>query len=137
MSQQKRLSKNNRKDMLKKLLGFDSTTMTLRTESIAGITTFLTMSYILAVNTSILSSTGMDKGAVFTATALATALSTCCLPSWQSCPWHRHPAWGSMPSSPSHWYRVWVTRGKWLWLPCLWRGLSSFSSLSSTCARLC
>ena len=48
--------------MLKKLLGFDSTTMTLRTESIAGITTFLTMSYILAVNTSILSSTGMDKG---------------------------------------------------------------------------
>ena len=51
MSQQKRLSKNNRKDMLKKLLGFDSTTMTLRTESIAGITTFLTMSYILAVNT--------------------------------------------------------------------------------------
>ena len=41
--------------MLKKLLGFDSTTMTLRTESIAGITTFLTMSYILAVNTSILS----------------------------------------------------------------------------------
>lgn len=36
--------------MLKKLLGFDPQTMTLRTEIIAGITTFLTMSYILAVN---------------------------------------------------------------------------------------
>ena len=55
--------------MLKKLLGFDPQTMTLRTEIIAGITTFLTMSYILAVNHSILATTGMDKGAVFTATA--------------------------------------------------------------------
>ncbi|MFQ9020622.1 MAG: solute carrier family 23 protein [Parabacteroides merdae] len=59
--------------MLKKLLGFDPQTMALRTEIIAGITTFLTMSYILAVNPSILATTGMDKGAVFTATALASA----------------------------------------------------------------
>ena len=62
--------------MLKKLLGFDPQTMALRTEIIAGITTFLTMSYILAVNPSILATTGMDKGAVFTATALASALAT-------------------------------------------------------------
>ena len=61
--------------MLKKLLGFDPQTMALRTEIIAGITTFLTMSYILAVNPSILATTGMDKGAVFTfASALATLL---------------------------------------------------------------
>ena len=51
--------------MLKKLLGFDPQTMALRTEIIAGITTFLTMSYILAVNPSILATTGMDKGAGF------------------------------------------------------------------------
>jgi AGZA family xanthine/uracil permease-like MFS transporter len=50
--------------------------MTLRTEWIAGITTFLTMCYILAVNPSILGTTGMDKGAVFTATALTAALAT-------------------------------------------------------------
>ena len=62
--------------MLKKLLGFDPQTMALRTEIIAGITTFLTMSYILAVNPSILATTGMDKGAVFTATELSSALST-------------------------------------------------------------
>lgn len=80
--------------MLKKLLGFDPVTMTLRTESIAGITTFLTMSYILAVNTSILSSTGMDKGAVFTATALATALSTLLLAFMAKLPLAQAPSMG-------------------------------------------
>lgn len=49
---------------LEKALGFDSKQMKLKTEVIAGATTFLTMSYILAVNPSILSSTGMDKGAL-------------------------------------------------------------------------
>lgn len=48
----------------------------VRTEIMAGITTFLTMAYILAVNPDMLSVTGMDKGAVFTATALAAALAT-------------------------------------------------------------
>lgn len=51
--------------MLKKLLGFDPQTMALRTEIIAGITTFLTMSYILAVNPSILATTGMDQRRCF------------------------------------------------------------------------
>ncbi|MBV6272064.1 NCS2 family permease [Alcaligenaceae bacterium CGII-47] len=49
---------------------------TSRTEIIAGLTTFLTMSYIIFVNPDILSSTGMDKGAVFVATCLAAALGT-------------------------------------------------------------
>ncbi len=48
----------------------------VRTECVAGITTFMTMAYILAVNPSILSVSGMDKGAVLTATALASALAT-------------------------------------------------------------
>lgn len=48
----------------------------LRTEILAGITTFMTMAYILAVNPDILSATGMDKGAVFTATALSAAVAT-------------------------------------------------------------
>ena len=61
---------------LYRLLGFDPKQHNLRTELMAGLTTFLTMSYILAVNPDILSSTGMDKGAVFTATALASALGT-------------------------------------------------------------
>ena len=48
----------------------------VRTEVMAGITTFITMSYILAVNPLILSAAGMEPGAVFTATALASALAT-------------------------------------------------------------
>ncbi|MEG0664141.1 MAG: NCS2 family permease [Clostridia bacterium] len=48
----------------------------VKTEIIAGITTFLAMAYILAVNPSILSAAGMDSGAVFTATALSAAFAT-------------------------------------------------------------
>lgn len=48
----------------------------LKTEVLAGITTFMTMAYILAVNPNILSATGMDRGAVFTATALASFMGT-------------------------------------------------------------
>ncbi len=48
----------------------------VRTEVIAGITTFMTMAYILAVNPSILGDSGMDTGAVFTATALASAIAS-------------------------------------------------------------
>ena len=48
----------------------------MRTEIMAGVTTFLAMAYILAVNPSILSASGMDAGAVFTATALSSAIAT-------------------------------------------------------------
>lgn len=48
----------------------------VRTEIIAGLTTFMTMAYILIVNPQILSNTGMDKGALFTATALSAAVAT-------------------------------------------------------------
>ena len=59
-------------DMLKKLFGLDSTKTNVRTEIVAGITTFLTMSYILAVNPTMFSQLdGMPGGAVFTSTALA------------------------------------------------------------------
>ena len=62
--------------MLEKLFGFDPKTSTVKTEVMAGITTFLTMAYILAVNPSILSETGMDKGALFTTTVIMSALPT-------------------------------------------------------------
>lgn len=63
--------------MLQKLFGFDPAKNNVRTEIVAGITTFLTMAYILAVNPSIFSALGdMPNGAVFTATAIAAALAT-------------------------------------------------------------
>ncbi len=62
--------------MLQKLFGFNLKETTVRTEVMAGITTFLTMAYILAVNPNILSETGMDKGALFTTTVIMSALAT-------------------------------------------------------------
>ena len=63
--------------MLKRLFGFDSAKTTVRTEILAGVTTFLTMSYILAVNPAMFSLLdGMPAGAVFTATALAAIVGS-------------------------------------------------------------
>jgi AGZA family xanthine/uracil permease-like MFS transporter len=58
------------------LLGFDPAKHSVKVEIMAGLTTFLTMSYILAVNPVILSDAGMDKGAVFSATVIAAAIAT-------------------------------------------------------------
>ena len=62
-------------EMLKKLFGFDSSKSTIKTEIVAGVTTFLTMSYILAVNPNIFKELpGMPEGSVFTSTALAAII---------------------------------------------------------------
>ncbi len=62
--------------MLEKFFRLKENNTDVRTEVLAGITTFMTMAYILAVNPSILAVAGMDQGAVFTATALASLLGT-------------------------------------------------------------
>ncbi|MCT4601963.1 MAG: NCS2 family permease [Marinifilum sp.] len=62
--------------MLDKFFNITKQGSNLRTEIVAGITTFMTMAYILAVNPDILSATGMDKGAVFTATAISAIIAT-------------------------------------------------------------
>ncbi len=62
--------------MLERIFKLKQSQTTVRTEILAGITTFLTMSYILFVNPSILSETGMDYGSVFIATCVAAAIGT-------------------------------------------------------------
>ncbi|MCE4072848.1 NCS2 family permease [Pseudomonas sp. LABIM340] len=62
--------------MLEKLFQLKAHNTNVRTEILAGITTFLTMAYILFVNPSILGETGMDKGAIFVATCLAAAIGS-------------------------------------------------------------
>ena len=62
--------------MLEKFFKLSENGTDVRTEIVAGITTFMTMAYILAVNPTVLSATGMDHGAVFTATALASLIGT-------------------------------------------------------------
>ena len=58
----------------------------VRTEVIAGITTFMTMVYILAVNPSILEASGMDRGSIITATAVASAIACFCMAAFSNKP---------------------------------------------------
>ena len=66
----------------------------VKTEVIAGITTFMTMAYILAVNPSIMSAAGMDSGAIFTATALASMIATLCMAAFANYPFVLAPGMG-------------------------------------------
>ena len=75
-------------------LGFDPQKYRLKTEMMAGLTTFLTMSYILAVNPDILSAAGMNRGAVFTATALASAVGTLLIAFMAKLPFAQAPSMG-------------------------------------------
>lgn len=79
--------------MLKKLFGLNPNETTPRTEIMAGITTFLTMSYILAVNPSIFSGL-MPEGAVFTATALAAIIGCVVMALWAKLPYGLAPGMG-------------------------------------------
>ena len=83
--------------MLKKIFGFDPNVTSIRTEIIAGITTFLTMAYILAVNPGIFSALadqGMPTNAVFTATALAAIVGTLIMAVWAKKPFGLAPGMG-------------------------------------------
>lgn len=66
----------------------------VKTEVIAGVTTFMTMAYILAVNPNILGATGMDSGAVFTATALAALVATLLMAAFANYPFVLAPGMG-------------------------------------------
>lgn len=66
----------------------------VKTEVIAGITTFMTMAYILAVNPNILEASGMDRGAIFTATALASFIATCLMALLSNYPFVLAPGMG-------------------------------------------
>lgn len=80
--------------MLEKLFQLKAHGTDVRREVIAGITTFLTMAYIIVVNPSILSATGMDFGAVFVATCLAAAIGTLIMGLWANYPIALAPGMG-------------------------------------------
>ena len=81
--------------MLKKLFGFDPAKNSIRTEVLAGITTFLTMSYILAVNPAMFSLLdGMNAGSVFTATALAAVIGSLVMALFAKMPFGLAPGMG-------------------------------------------
>ena len=80
--------------MLEKVFKLSENKTDAKTEILAGITTFMTMAYILAVNPSILSATGMDSGAVFTAIALAAFIGTLLMAIFANYPFALAPGMG-------------------------------------------
>ena len=80
--------------MLEKVFKLSENKTDAKKEILAGITTFMTMAYILAVNPSILSATGMDSGAVFTATALAAFIGTLLMAIFANYPFALAPGMG-------------------------------------------
>lgn len=81
-------------ELLQKLFGFDKSTMTVKKEVVGGITTFLTMAYILAVNPIILHDAGMDQGAVFTVTVIASVVATLVMAIYAKLPFALAPGMG-------------------------------------------
>ncbi|MHC1750541.1 MAG: NCS2 family permease [Cellulosilyticaceae bacterium] len=80
--------------MLEKYFKLKENNTTVKTEIIAGMTTFMTMAYILIVNPSILSAAGMDQGAVFTATALSAVIATLLTGLYAKLPFAQAPGMG-------------------------------------------
>ncbi len=80
--------------MLEKLFKLKDNKTNVKTEMIAGVTTFMTMAYILAVNPNILSATGMDANAVLIATALASFVGTVCMALFSNYPFALAPGMG-------------------------------------------
>ncbi len=80
--------------ILKKLFGFDHSKMTVKKEIVGGITTFLTVAYILAVIPTILGTTGMDKSAVFTAAAVSAIVATLIMAIYAKLPFVLGPGTG-------------------------------------------
>ncbi|MBW6409606.1 NCS2 family permease [Clostridium weizhouense] len=80
--------------ILDKYFGLTKNNTNVKTEAIAGLTTFMTMAYILIVNPSILSAAGMDQGAVFTATALSAVVATLVMGLYAKLPFAQAPGMG-------------------------------------------
>jgi len=81
-------------DFFEKCFKLKENNTNVKTEIMAGLTTFMTMAYILIVNPNILSETGMDAGAVLTATAVAAAIGTFCMAAFANYPFALAPGMG-------------------------------------------
>ena len=80
--------------MFEKLFKLKENSTSIKTEVLAGVTTFMTMAYILAVNPNILSQSGMDKTAVLVATAIASFIGSMCMAFMANYPFALAPGMG-------------------------------------------
>lgn len=88
------MEKNSNESLAEKLFKLKENKTSVKTEIMAGITTFMTMSYILAVNPQILGDAGMDKGAVFTATIIASIIAILIMGLYANLPFALAPGMG-------------------------------------------
>lgn len=120
--------------MLQKLFGFDPQKHSIKTEIVAGITTFLTMAYILAVNPSIfsvLNEQGMPTDSVFTTTALAAIVGTLIMAVYAKKPFALAPGMGL---NAFFVFTVCLTMGySWWYSPFFSWICSTLSALSLAC----
>ena len=107
--------------MFEKLFHLKENNTNVKTECIAGVTTFMTMAYILAVNPSILSSTGMNPTAVLLATCLASFLGTMCMGMMANLPFALSAGMGLNAFLPIPSAATWAIHGRSHCLPCLSR----------------
>lgn len=110
--------------MIEKLFHLKENNTNIKTECIAGVTTFMTMAYILAVNPNILSAAGMNPTAVLLATCLASFLGTMCMGLMANLPFALSAGMGLNASLPIPLLETWATRGRLLFWQSLLRGLS-------------
>jgi AGZA family xanthine/uracil permease-like MFS transporter len=94
MAKKKEAAAGGLEGMLDSYFGLSANNTNMRTEAIAGVTTFLTMAYIIFVNPAILAKAGMDQGAVFVATCLAAAISTAIMGLYANYPFALAPGMG-------------------------------------------
>ena len=106
--------------MLEKTFKLSEHNTTVKTEVIAGFTTFLTMAYIIFVNPQMLAATGMDSGAGFVATCLAATIGCFIMGFYANYPVALAPGMDLMPFSPMLSCWIWATHGRlhWAQLPC-------------------
>lgn len=98
--------------MLEKLFKLKQNQTSLKQEAVAGLTTFMTMAYIIFVNPMMLADAGMDHGAVFVATCLAAAVGCLVMGLMANYPIALAPGMGLNAFLPTQLWVRWVTAGR-------------------------
>ena len=88
---------------MSKLFDLKGNGTNVRTEILAGVTTFATMAYILVVQAGFMADAGMNGTGVMLATALISGLATLAMGLYAKSPLHWHPVWEQMRFWPTHW----------------------------------
>ena len=122
-------------NVLERIFNLSANGTNVRTELTAGLTTFLAMCYIIIVNPLILGETGMDMGAVFVATCIASAIGCFVMGFVGNYPIALAPGMGLNAYFTFAVVKAWACPGRWLWVRCSFPASFLFYSAFSKCAK--